>query len=65
MGEYNVTKLQFTYSMALTECIDPKASGWFNEKHNQSLERICYKNPKQDHEEPFCVNKRELQMASL
>ncbi|KAK7372590.1 hypothetical protein VNO80_05975 [Phaseolus coccineus] len=65
MEGYNVTKLQFTYSMALTECIDPKASGWFSEKHNQSLERICYKNPKQDQEEPFCVNKRELQMASL
>ncbi|KAL2973476.1 hypothetical protein AAZX31_14G047900 [Glycine max] len=40
---HTVTKVPFTYSLALTECTDPKASGWSSEKYNQDLERICFK----------------------
>ncbi|KAG5109609.1 hypothetical protein JHK82_038832 [Glycine max] len=61
---HNVTKVQFTYSLGLTECTDPKAYGWSSEKYYQDLERICYKSPKHDQEEPFCVHKRELPTAS-
>ncbi|KAL5125560.1 putative alpha-galactosidase B [Glycine soja] len=61
---HNVTKVPFTYSLAITECTDPKASGWSSEKYNQDLERICYKSSTQDQEEPFCVHKRELPIAS-
>ncbi|CAJ1971114.1 unnamed protein product [Sphenostylis stenocarpa] len=61
---HNVTKVKFTHSLALTECSDPNASGWSSEKYNQGLEKICYKSPKQEQEEPFCVNKRELPMPS-
>ncbi|KAG4402727.1 hypothetical protein GLYMA_02G267700v4 [Glycine max] len=61
---HNVTKVPFTYSLAITECTDPKVSGWSSEKYNQDLERICYKSSTQDQEEPFCVHKRELPIAS-
>ncbi|TKY56971.1 alpha-galactosidase B [Spatholobus suberectus] len=59
----DVTTVPFTYSLALSECTDPKACCWFSEKYNQDLERICYKSPTQVQEEPFCVHKRELPIA--
>ncbi|XP_027368532.1 uncharacterized protein LOC113874509 [Abrus precatorius] len=60
----NFTKVPFTRFL-VTGCTDPKASGWYSEKYNQGLERICYKKDTQkDQEEPFCLHKRELTRAS-
>ncbi|KAH1263431.1 Alpha-galactosidase mel1 [Glycine max] len=61
---HNATKVQFTYSLALTECTDPKAYGWSSEKHYQDLERIYYKRPKHDLVEPFCMHKGKLPIIS-
>ncbi|KAL2317029.1 hypothetical protein Fmac_030905 [Flemingia macrophylla] len=61
---HNVTKVPFSYSLALTECTDPKASGWSGDKYNQDPERICYKSPAQGQEDPLCADKRELPIAS-
>ncbi|KAK7300420.1 hypothetical protein RJT34_11264 [Clitoria ternatea] len=64
--EHSIKKVMLTRSLALTGCTDPKASGWYSEKYNQDLERICYKkSPKQDEEEPFCMHKRKLPITSL
>nr|KYP73150.1 Alpha-N-acetylgalactosaminidase [Cajanus cajan] len=60
---HNVTKVPFYYSLALTECTDPKARGWSGEKYSEDPERICYKSPTQDQEKPLCVHERELPIA--
>lgn len=55
----------YTHSLGLTGCSESKASGWSVESHNhnQDLETICWKKDAENqHQAPFCVNKRELQL---
>ncbi|XP_017420629.1 uncharacterized protein LOC108330641 isoform X1 [Vigna angularis] len=55
----------YTHSLGLTSCSESKASGWSIESHshNQYLETICWKKGAENqHQPPFCVNKRELQL---
>ncbi|WJX53420.1 hypothetical protein P8452_39414 [Trifolium repens] len=50
------------HSLRLTRCTESKASGWTIESLNQNLERICWKRSSEnEHQNPFCVHKRELQ----
>ncbi|KAL9329637.1 hypothetical protein ACSQ67_004640 [Phaseolus vulgaris] len=47
----------------LIGCSESKASGWSIESHNQYLETICWKKGVENqHQAPFCVNKRELKL---
>jgi len=53
----------YTHSLGLTGCSESKASGWSIESHNEYLETICWKKGVENqHQAPFCVNKRELQL---
>ncbi|KAL5053539.1 hypothetical protein RYX36_034221, partial [Vicia faba] len=51
-----------THSLGLSSCTESKASGWTAESLDHDLERICWKGCLENkNQNPFCVNKRELQ----
>ncbi|CAK8567260.1 unnamed protein product [Lathyrus sativus] len=62
---YRETKASHTHSLGLTSCTESKASGWTSESISQYPERICWKrNLGNKHLAPFCMHKRELNLAS-
>ncbi|CAL5203775.1 unnamed protein product [Lathyrus oleraceus] len=61
---YRETKASYTHSLGLTSCTESKASGWTSESISQYPERICWKrNLGKKHLAPFCMHKRELNIA--
>ncbi|CAI8618893.1 unnamed protein product [Vicia faba] len=58
--DHKVKKI--THSLGLTSCAESKASGWTAESLDHDLQRICWKvGLENKNQNPFCVNKRELQ----